>query len=99
MDLFIVEEGDHHPRSGIVWREQVVIDELRDCCGWSEQMVRDEVLMRYTADAACIGSPGFDKKSVMLYPIPAHWTTNFSSSTNHAISKRDRKCAEGLYGA
>jgi len=34
----------------------------------------------------------FDPESIMLYPIPAHWTKNgFSSGLNTDLSPKDRK--------
>jgi hypothetical protein len=66
--------------------------------GWSETITRDNILNRYAQAANCVGSPSFDRQSIMLYPIPVRWTRNgFSSVQNMMISDGDRQCATGLY--
>lgn len=87
----------HHPRNGIQWRESVVIAELR-AYGWTEAMVRANVLDKFPAAAACRGDPEFNRNSIMIYPIQGRWTRDgFSTPTISTISARDRRCLEGLY--
>ncbi|MBX3520795.1 MAG: hypothetical protein KF835_12355 [Xanthobacteraceae bacterium] len=86
-----------HPTSGIVWNEQVVINEMKQRFGWSAQYTRMNILNRLTSEAACVGDPTMDRQSIMMYPIPEHWTQNFSSDWIDHISDRDRKCLIGVY--
>ena len=86
----------------INWNDQVVIDEMAaPPNNWTPAKTRANILSKFkTRDAVCASSPHFDEKSIMLYPVPARWTTNgFSVGTNSDISSGDRACVSGLYGA
>lgn len=87
-----------HPKAGIAWNEQVVIAELKKNYGWSEKYVRQNVLAHFSAEAACVGDPSMNRKSIMIYQIPPHWTVNgYSTPLVQDISPRDRSCILGLY--
>lgn len=86
-----------HPASGIIWDESAVIADMA-AQGWSESQTRSNILARYSKDAACIGDPQFNRVSIMIYPIPRHWTKNgFSVGQTDSISPRDVTCLKGLY--
>lgn len=89
----------HHPASGIVWNEPVVIRELKKKYRWSKGMVKNNVFDRFAQDFSCRGS-AFDKDSVMIYEIPKHWTKNgFSSKLNDKVSPGDLSCLAKIYAA
>jgi hypothetical protein len=92
-----LQHEHQHPGAGIRWnRANVIADMARQ--GWTRTMVKQNIFDRLSRHYACVGDPGFDPESIMLYPIPSHWTENgFSSGENVSISKRDRRCIEGLY--
>ena len=49
--------------------------------------------------AQCVGDPGFNRDSVMMYEVPQNWTVGgvFSQPLNRDISARDRLCLSGIY--
>ena len=79
-----------NPDSGIVWNEQVVIDELAGPPNfWTEAETRHNVLDKYSADQ--VHGTDFDPHSVMLYSFPDEWTQNMgATSENDDISPLDR---------
>jgi hypothetical protein len=86
-----------HPAAGIVWDEPAVIADMA-AQGWSEAQTRSNILTRYGKDAACIGDAQFNRASIMIYPVPRHWTKNgFSVGQTDSISPRDVLCLTGLY--
>jgi hypothetical protein len=90
----------HHPSSGIVWNEPVVIRELKRKYNWSAAQVRSNIFDRFTQDFSCGDEASFDKASIMIYPIPKHWTKNgFSSTLTTRISPGDRRCLAKVYEA
>jgi hypothetical protein len=92
-----LQHEHHHPDSGIVWRETAVIADMA-AQGWTEQQTRSNILTKYSREAACIGDPNFNRASIMIYPIPAHWTANgFSVGQVDTISNRDKACALSLF--
>jgi hypothetical protein len=94
-----LQHEHYHTDADIVWNEDVVIAEMALPPNlWSPEMTRAQIFARYSQAANCVGQPKFDRKSIMLYPIPSHWTKNgFSSVQNMSISDGDRQCVAGLY--
>jgi len=87
-----------HPTNGIIWNEQVVIDEMLAMQGWLPKTTKQNILNKYTVEAACVGDPLPNRDSIMMYPIPKRWTlNNFSTKLNSSISERDKMCLIGLY--
>jgi serralysin len=85
------------PHNEIQWNKPAVIAAL-GAQGWKAEDVKRFVFDKMGEDAVCTKDPGFNVKSIMLYPIPPEWTLNgFSSSTNTEISAGDIKCLSGLY--
>ena len=79
-----------NPEGGIVWNEQVVIDDLAGPPNfWTEAETRHNVLNKYSADQ--VHGTDFDPASVMLYAFPDEWTQNMGATTeNDDISELDR---------
>lgn len=92
-----LQHEHQHPGAGIQWNKSIVIADMARQ-GWTQDMVEQNIFARYSADYKCVGDPGLNPNSIMLYPIPPRWTLNgFSSGTNAAISGGDRRCIEGIY--
>ena len=79
-----------NPDGGIVWNEQVVIDDLAGPPNfWTEAETRHNVLNKYSADQ--VHGTEFDLQSVMLYSFPDEWTQNMGATPeNDDISQQDR---------
>ncbi|MDW9525443.1 hypothetical protein GOA61_18130 [Sinorhizobium meliloti] len=87
-----------HPEGGIDWEREVVLQEMLVRYGWSKQTTQAQILERFPSEAACVGDRAFNRDSIMMYPIPEHWTKNkFSVKLNTDIHERDYKCLIGLY--
>ncbi|KZC00496.1 hypothetical protein AU375_03341 [Methylobacterium radiotolerans] len=96
-----LQHEQQFPDNTIQWDEKAVINEMAGPPNyWDETQTRQNILAKYKSkDAVCVGDPSFNKKSIMLYPIPSSWTLNgFSVGTNASISDRDFACLGGLYG-
>jgi len=77
------------PANGIQWNERAV---LADCqrWGWSVDEVKANILSRYRAGTQTQFTQ-FDAKSIMIYPIPQHWTTNgYFVNANFRLSQTDK---------
>jgi hypothetical protein len=79
-----------NPKGGLIWNEEVVI---RDLGGppnyWTPEMVRHNVLDRYSVDQI-IGTE-FDPDSIMLYAFPDEWTKNpGGTKANKVLSTTDK---------
>jgi serralysin len=107
VDSIIMHEFGHalglqhehqHPQAPINWNRSKVYADMA-AIGWTPDMVDANIFARLGSNLRCIGSPGFDAQSIMLYPVPAGWATNFVSGLNMSISDADRKCLIGLYRA
>jgi hypothetical protein len=69
-----LEHEHQHPDASIPWDVPVVIEDYRRTQGWSESQTRYQVLDRQKVPNAW--KTAFDKKSLMLYPIPGRHTKN-----------------------
>jgi hypothetical protein len=79
------------PFGGMQWNEEAVI---RDLSGppnsWTEEMIRHNVLEKYTVDQ--IRGTQFDPDSIMLYFFPARWTLNgVGTEENDVLSEMDKQ--------
>lgn len=86
--------GHEHqnPDGGILWNEQVVIDNLSQPPNeWSEATTRFNVLDKYSRDN--IHGTEFDPDSIMLYFFDGSWTLNRPQGTkaNLVLSETDKK--------
>ncbi|HEX7312581.1 MAG TPA: hypothetical protein VF297_01600 [Pyrinomonadaceae bacterium] len=79
------------PAGGINWNEPVVYrDLMRPPNGWTRQQVKENMFDAYNKDET--NYTVFDPQSIMIYPIPARWTTDsFSVDWNTELSAQDRK--------
>jgi hypothetical protein len=77
------------PFGGMQWNEEVVIRELSGPPNsWTEEMIRHNVLEKYTVDQ--IRGTEFDPDSIMLYFFPARWTLNgVGTEENDVLSEMD----------
>lgn len=85
------------PNAGIQWNEQRVIGDLSGPPNeWTEAEIRRNVLTPENANQT--NSTTFDAESIMVYPIPSHWTQNgFSVDWNSELSQRDKDFIRDQY--
>ena len=86
-----------NPRGAIQWDRDAVI---RDLSGppnnWTAEQI-EFTLFKPFAEAEVRATP-VDKGSIMMYPIPARWTTNgFSAGLNSDLSNDDRRLIHDVY--
>jgi hypothetical protein len=85
-----------HPQGKIHWNEPNVINYCKTYWGWNEDQVRDQIFDVYYAKDAIIGD--FDADSIMMYPVPAGWTTDgFTVGTNRKLSDGDKRFIRQQY--
>lgn len=79
------------PNAGIPWDKERVYEELSGPPNdWDEQTIDTNMFDAFAAKE--MNATKFDRDSIMLYPIPARWTTNgFSVGLNSAISAMDKQ--------
>lgn len=80
-----------NPTGGIQWNRPNVI---RDLSGppndWDLETIEHNMFRTYAAEQ--INGTALDKKSVMLYAIPSHWTLDgFQSEPNEVLSETDKR--------
>jgi hypothetical protein len=84
------------PAAGIKWRKEVVYAELKKTHGWSKEQV-DLNLLRPEKKKET-NFTEFDPKSIMIYPIRAHWTEDgFSAVAPTKLSQTDKKFIRAEY--
>lgn len=78
------------PASGMQWNEGAVIKDLSGPdYRWDIYAIRDNVLARYMFSQTQFTQ--FDPKSIMVYPIPKHWTLDGTEiAWNTELSETDR---------
>jgi hypothetical protein len=79
-----------NPNGGIQWhRENVIADLSGPPNNWDLPTIEHNIFATYAHQQ--INGTMLDKKSIMLYAIPAHWTTNgFQSEPNEVLSEVDK---------
>jgi serralysin len=79
-----------NPDKPISWnREAVVADLSGPPNNWDQETIENNIFKRY--DPAEVTTTPTDKDSIMMYPIPATWTTDgFSVGLNRQLSATDR---------
>jgi len=83
-----------NPEAGIEWQRDRVIADLFP--NWSVEDIERNVLT--PAAAGETNSIAFDPESIMIYPIPAHWTKNgFSVDWNMQLSQKDKNFVKAQY--
>ena len=86
-----------NPAGGIPWnREQVIRDLSGPPNNWTLAQIENNMFRQFSE--AETNFTALDAKSIMMYPIPAKWTTNgFSVDTNTALSDTDKKFIRRQY--
>ena len=86
-----------NPAGGINWDRAAVI---RDLSGppnnWSPDVIELNMFQPHSAEETNFTS--LDPNSIMMYPIPAAWTTDgFSIGLNSGLSEQDREFIRQQY--
>ncbi|KAH9995883.1 hypothetical protein BJV74DRAFT_298723 [Russula compacta] len=82
------------PNFRFKWRDQVVIDAHKG--RWTEKMVRENILNRYTHQQ--VQASSFDPDSVMIYYISPQWTEErFGTHRSSKLSHKDKEFISKMY--
>jgi serralysin len=86
-----------NPLGGIQWNKPAVIADLSGPPNnWDLATIEHNMFKPY--DEAAVNGTLLDKESIMLYPIPASWTTGgFSAGSNKELSSTDRDLIKSEY--
>ena len=86
-----------NPIGGIQWNRDAVIDDLSGPPNnWDPETIEHNMFSKY--DPAEVDATAADKKSIMMYPIPAAWTLDgFSADLNRTLSDRDKSLIHDAY--
>ena len=86
-----------NPDGGIQWNKPAVIADLSGPPNsWNLDTIERNMFKAYAQGE--INGTNLDAKSIMLYPIPASWTTNgFSAGSNKELSPTDRTFIQQQY--
>jgi hypothetical protein len=85
------------PVAGIRWNKPVVYQELAGPPNrWDHRTVEENVFAAYAGERTQFTA--FDPRSVMVYPIPAHWTLDgLTVAGNPELSPSDREFVARIY--
>jgi hypothetical protein len=86
-----------NPNKAISWNRDAV---RRDLSGppnnWTDEQIENNMFRKY--DPAAMSSTPVDADSIMMYPIPASWTTDgFSADLNSDLSPTDKAFIRQAY--
>jgi serralysin len=86
-----------NPNRPIAWNRAAVIADLSaPPNNWDEATIENNMFKKY--DPADLSSTPTDSLSIMMYPIPASWTTDgFSADLNGELSDTDKTFIRGAY--
>lgn len=86
-----------NPNTPIPWNRPAVIADLsKPPNSWTLEMIENNIFKKY--DLAELSSTPTDDESIMMYPIPAAWTTNgFSADLNKELSETDKDFIRSAY--
>jgi serralysin len=86
-----------NPTDPISWNRAAVIADLSGPPNnWDEATIENNIFKRY--EPAEVDSTSVDPESIMMYPIPASWTTDgFSVGLNEKLSTTDVEFISGAY--
>jgi serralysin len=86
-----------NPEGGIKWKREAVIDDLSGPPNnWD--LAKIEFNMFHKFEAAAVSATEVDSDSIMMYPIPSHWTENgFSADLNTDLSVKDVELIKKQY--
>jgi hypothetical protein len=86
-----------HPFANIDWNRQQVINDLKRSQGWDEATIAANIFNVPAADQVFATEP--DPDSIMMYPIPAHWTRDGTTvGWNTSLSTMDIRLIQSAYG-
>lgn len=85
------------PDRPIAWNRAAVIADLSATPNyWDEATIENNIFKRY--DQGEVTSTPVDPRSIMMYPIPAAWTTDgFSAGLNRETSENDKEFIRNAY--
>jgi len=94
LGLIHEHQNPDHPVS---WNRAAVIADLSGPPNfWDEQTIEHNIFRLY--DPAEVSSTPVDRDSIMMYPIPAAWTTDgFAVDLNSELSATDKEFIRGAY--
>lgn len=86
-----------NPNKPIAWNKAAVIADLsKPPNSWSIDVIENNIFKIY--DPSGVESTSTDPESIMLYPIPASWTTDgFSAGLNKELSSTDKEFIRTAY--
>jgi serralysin len=86
-----------NPKDGINWdRAAVKADLGGPPNNWNDQTIENNIFKKYDKDAVI--ATGLDKTSIMMYQIPANWTTDgFTTDFNKTLSAQDKALITSIY--
>lgn len=86
-----------NPNRPIAWNRAAVIADLSGPPNnWDLETIENNIFRRY--DPNDLSSTPTDPLSIMMYPIPASWTTDgFSADLNEELSETDRQFIRDAY--
>jgi len=86
-----------NPDHAIAWNRAAVIADLsKPPNSWDEATIENNIFKKY--DPAEITGTPVDNLSIMMYPIPASWTTDgFSAGLNGELSDTDKEFIRSAY--
>lgn len=87
-----------NPAGEIPWNKKIIYSELgRPPNNWPKSVVDQNVFNRYSKTITQYSE--FDPQSIMLYPIPARWTTNNRAigGDNSQLSALDKEFMRTVY--
>lgn len=86
-----------NPNRPISWNRAAVIADLSGPPNnWDEVTIENNMFKHYDADE--LSSTPVDSQSIMMYPIPAAWTTDgFSAGMNRELSQTDKGFIRNAY--
>ncbi len=86
-----------NPNRPISWNRDAVIADLSGPPNnWDADTIQHNIFDKY--DPAELESTPVDPLSIMMYPIPASWTTDgFSTALNPELSDTDRRLVRDVY--
>jgi serralysin len=86
-----------NPNSPIAWNRAAVIADLSGPPNnWDEETIENNMFKKY--EPGEISGTPVDAQSIMMYPIPASWTTDrFSADLNEELSEDDKTFIRDAY--
>ncbi|XDG05295.1 hypothetical protein ABKA04_004910 [Annulohypoxylon sp. FPYF3050] len=87
---FLGFDHEHQsPHANFLFREEEVLNDVRNESGWSDDMTRANILNKCNINDV-VASP-FDPNSIMMYEIRESWTQNgFTAGRNKNLSAIDK---------